>query len=90
MKRVGAIELSQHFDWSTWRDVRVTLDEPATDAFLVHVERSLGRDLRGFESMEFEPKRPLLVVVLNEPRDDAEAITSEIDGCIAAATHAGG
>src|SRR3954469_8428256 len=58
MKRAGAIEVNQHSDWSTWRDVRVNLDEAATDAFLYHLDKSLGRDLGGFESMEFEPGRP--------------------------------
>jgi hypothetical protein len=89
MKRAGAIELNQHFDWNTWRDVRVPLDEPATDAFLVHVESRLRRGVGGFESMEFEPGRPLLVLVLNEPRDDIDVVTSEIDDCISAAAQAG-
>jgi hypothetical protein len=86
MTRSGPLELTQHADWSTWRDVRVPLDEPATDAWLVHVEGRLRRGLTGFESMEFEPGRPLLAVVINEPRDDVDAVTAEVDACIASAT----
>jgi hypothetical protein len=85
MKRSGPVELTQHADWSTWRDLRVPLDDKATDAWLVHVEGQLRRGLRGFESMEFEPGRPLLAVVLNEPRDDVDAVTAEVDTCLAGA-----
>jgi hypothetical protein len=85
MNRSGPIELSQHPDWSTWRDLRVPLDEPATDAFLVRVEGQLRRGLGGFQSMEFEPGRPMLAVVVNEPRDDADALTAEVDTCISGA-----
>jgi len=86
VKRSGPIELAQHADWSTWRDVRVTLDEPATDTWLVHVEGRLRQGLVGFESMEFEPGRPFVAIVVNEPRDDVDAVTAEIDACMAAAT----
>lgn len=85
MTRSGPIELTQHADWSHWRDVRVPLDAPATDAFLVHIEGQLRRQLGGFQSMEFEPGRPLLVFVLNEPQDDADAVTAEVDACLAEA-----
>jgi hypothetical protein len=85
MKRSGPIELTQHADWSTWRDVQIPLDEPATEVFLVRVEAQFRRNLTGFQSMEFEPRRPLVVLVLNEPLDDTDAVTAEVDGCIAAA-----
>ena len=85
MKRSGPIELVEHPDWSTWRDVHVALDEPATAEWLVHVESRLRGGLGGFESMEFEPGRATLVVVLNQPRDDAAAVTAEVDACVAAA-----
>ena len=86
MKRSADIELSQHADWDSWRDLKVPLDEAATDEFLIHVERQLQLGLTGFESMEFEPGRPSLVVVLNRPREDASALATEVDACIAAAT----
>jgi hypothetical protein len=90
MKRSGPIDLSQHADWSTWRDVRVPLDEPATPEWLVRVEASLRHVLRGFQSMEFEPGRSMLALVVNEPWDDLEAITNEIDACLAGAAPSGG
>ena len=85
MKRAGPIELSQHADWSTWRDVKIPLEAPATAEWLVRAKAGLSRGLPAFESMEFEPGRPLLAVVLNEPRDDADAITAEVDACLAGA-----
>jgi hypothetical protein len=85
VKRSGAIVLSQHSDWSTWRDLRVPLDGPPTAEWLVRVEGALRHGLAAFESMEFEPGRPTLVVVLNEPRADADAVTAEVDACIAGA-----
>jgi hypothetical protein len=85
MKRSGDIELSQHLDWSTWRDLHVPLDEPATAEWLIRVESQLRHGLTGFESMEFEPGRPVLIVVLNEPRDAAAAVTAEVDASIARA-----
>jgi hypothetical protein len=84
MKRAGPIELSVHKDWSTWRDLRVPLDAPATAEWLIRAKGHLAGGLGGFESMEVEPGRPLLVLVLNEPRDDAEAVTAEVDACLAA------
>ena len=85
MKRAGPIEVSQHADWSTWRDVKIPLEAPATAEWLVRAKAGLSRGLPAFESMEFEPGRPLLAVVLNEPRDDADAITAEVDACLAGA-----
>jgi hypothetical protein len=85
VKRAGPIELSQHADWSTWRDLRIPLDAPVTAEWLVRAKVGLARDLPAFESMEFEPGRPLLAVVLNEPRDDADAITAEVDASLASA-----
>jgi len=82
MKRSGPIELSQHRDWSTWRDLQVPLDGPPTPEWLVRVQSQLRHALGGFESMEFEPGRPLLVAVLNEPRDDVDAVTTEVDACL--------
>jgi hypothetical protein len=90
MKRSGPIELSQHADWSSWRDVHVPLDEPATAESLVRAEASLRHGLRGFQSMEFEPGRPTLAIVLNEPLDDPQAVTAEIDACLAAGGPSGG
>jgi hypothetical protein len=90
MKLSGPIELSQHADWSTWRDVHVPLDEPATPEWLVRVEASLRHGLGGFQSMEFEPGRPMLAIVVNEPRDDTEAVTAEIDTCLGGAARSGG
>lgn len=84
MKRSGTIELSVHKDWSTWRDVRVPLDGPATAEWLIRAKTQVAHGLTGFESMEFEPGRPLLVLVLNEPRDE-DAVTAEVDTCLAAA-----
>ena len=86
MNRSGPVALSEHADWTTWRDVRIPLDEPASDAWLVRVEGQLRRHLGGFQSMEFEPGRPLLVLVINEPRDDLDALTAEIDACMASST----
>ena len=85
MKRAGPIELSQHTDWSTWRDLKIPLDAPATAEWLVRAKAGLARGLPAFESMEFEPGRPLLAVVLNEPRDDTDAITAQVDDCLAGA-----
>ena len=85
MKRAGPIEVSQHADWSTRRDVKIPLEAPATAEWLVRAKAGLSRGLPAFESMEFEPGRPLLAVVLNEPRDDADAITAEVDACLAGA-----
>jgi hypothetical protein len=85
VKRAGPIEVSQHADWSTWRDVKIPLEAPATAEWLVRAKAGLSRGLPAFESMEFEPGRPLLAVVLNEPRDDADAITAEVDACLAGA-----
>jgi hypothetical protein len=85
MKRSGPIELSQHADWSTWRDVKVPLDGPPSADWLVRAEAALRRGVGGFQSMEFEPGRATLALVVNEPRDDAEAMTAEIDSCLASA-----
>jgi hypothetical protein len=82
MKRSGAIELTQHPDWDTWRDLHVPLDGPPTAEWLVRAQSRLRHGLTGFESMEFEPGRALLVVVLNEPRDDADAVAAEVDVCL--------
>jgi hypothetical protein len=82
MKRSGPIELTQHPDWSTWRDLKVPLDGPPTAEWLVRVEANLRRSLGGFESMEFEPGRATLVLVVNEPREDGDAITAEVDSCL--------
>ncbi len=82
MKRAGPIQLTQHADWDTWRDIKVPLDEEATDTWLVHVEGQLRRGLGGFESMEFEPGRPMLAIVIHEPRDDVDAVAAEIDACL--------
>jgi len=83
VKRAGPIELSQHPDWSSWRDLKIPLDGPATAEWLVRAKAGLSHGLPGFESMEFEPGRPLLAVVLNQPREDADAITAEVDACLA-------
>ena len=85
MKRAGPVELTQHADWSTWRDVRAPLDEPATAEWLARVEAALRRGLTGFQSMEFEPGRALLALVVNEPRDEVDQVTAEVDSAIAAA-----
>jgi hypothetical protein len=84
VKRAGPIELTQHADWSTWRDLKIPLDAPATAEWLVQAKAGLAHGLPGFQSMEFEPGRPLLAVVLNQPREDADAITAEVDACLAA------
>jgi hypothetical protein len=89
MQRSGPIELSQHADWSTWRDVKVPLDQPASAEWLVRVESSFRHGLRGFQSMEFEPGRPMLALVINEPEDDADALTTAVDSCLAAAAPSG-
>jgi hypothetical protein len=85
MKRAGPVALSQHADWSSWRDVAVPLDEPPTAEWLVRAEAQLRRGLDGFQSLEIEPGRSMLAVVVNKPRDDNDAITAEIDGCLSAA-----
>ena len=90
MNRSGPIEVTQHADWSTWRDVKVPLDEPAAAEWLARAEAALRRGLRGFQSMEFEPGRPMLALVVNEPRDDVEALTGEIDGCLRSASPGAG
>jgi hypothetical protein len=90
MTRSGPIEVTIQADWSHWRDVRVPLDEPTTDTFLVRVENHLRRgEVTGFESLSFDPGTPVLAIVLNEPREDIDTITAEVDGCIAAASGSG-
>lgn len=85
VKRSGPIDVRVDAEWSRWRDVTVPIDEALSMEEHLLLERTLSESVLGFQSMPMSPLGRMVMLTINQPREDREEITREIDAGIESA-----
>lgn len=84
MRRTQPIEIRTDAQFSAFRQVVVQLDAPISVQEHFAFEQEVANHVANFESTPETPFAGMLMIRIKAPRDDADALTQEVDACIEA------